>query len=42
MILIVTLNPLLERRYKVHQLKAGEVHRNNSMVFAAGNFPFAL
>lgn len=36
MILIVTLNPLLERRYKVHQLKAGEVHRNNSMVFAAG------
>ena len=36
MILIVTLNPLLERRYKVHQLNTGEVHRNNSMVFAAG------
>jgi len=36
MILIVTLNPLLERRFTFQQINPGEVHRNGTMKFAAG------
>ncbi len=36
MILVVTINPLLERRFRVNLVRLGEVHRNNIMNFAAG------
>ena len=36
MILIITLNPLLERRYSCEKIFAGEVNRNSRLTFSAG------
>lgn len=36
MILIITLNPLLERRFTFQHITKGKVHRNGSMKFTAG------
>jgi fructose-1-phosphate kinase PfkB-like protein len=36
MILIITLNPLLERRFTYHNVKVGSVNRNSKTAFAAG------